>query len=66
MIEFQYLIFDFIQGADLFTLLEAKKFKPMAEAHVKKIIRQVALTLHKCHQQGIAHHDVKLENVSPS
>lgn len=60
----QYLINEHVQGMDLFTLLESRKFKPLSEAFVKKIASQIAKTIQNCHDQGIAHRDIKLENVS--
>ncbi|PRP83772.1 NUAK family SNF1-like kinase 1-like [Planoprotostelium fungivorum] len=57
------LIFDLIHGADLFTILQRRDFQPLPENLVWKIISQVAAALFACHQKGIAHRDVKLENI---
>jgi serine/threonine protein kinase len=50
---------------DLFKLLESRHFAPLPEKDVRKIIHQIGRTIQACHNQGVAHHDIKLENVSP-
>ncbi|PRP85113.1 hypothetical protein PROFUN_07184 [Planoprotostelium fungivorum] len=57
------LVFDVVHGADLFTVLQRRDFQPLEEKMVWKIVNQVAEALFACHQKGIAHRDVKLENV---
>ncbi|PRP86142.1 histone deacetylase superfamily protein [Planoprotostelium fungivorum] len=57
------LVFDVIRGIDLFTLMERRSFEPMEEKVVCKIVKKVASALHSCHRMGIAHRDVKLENI---
>ncbi|PRP77933.1 hypothetical protein PROFUN_08467 [Planoprotostelium fungivorum] len=57
------LIFDVVHGVDLFTILQRRNFQPLHEKLVWKIISQVAAALFACHLKGIAHRDVKLENI---
>ncbi|PRP77260.1 CAMK family protein kinase [Planoprotostelium fungivorum] len=49
------LVFDYVEGWDFFSFLEARKFKPLPE--------KLVTTLIECHKRGVGHKDVKLENV---
>jgi serine/threonine protein kinase len=61
--DFHYLVFQHIQGQDLFTYLERLNFAPRTEAEARSTITQILnATLH-VHQNNIAHRDIKLENV---
>ena len=71
-----YLIYDYIQGkpkqidkilyksgSDMFSLLEKRNFKPFTETEAKSIFRQTLNAIDYCHQNGIVHFDVKLDNL---
>lgn len=56
------LVFDYICGQDLLQLMETRKFRPLDEETAKRYVSQMVQTLLYCHQSGIGHLDVKLEN----
>ncbi|PRP84122.1 putative serine/threonine protein kinase [Planoprotostelium fungivorum] len=58
-----HLVFDYITGMDLYYVMHSRGFKPLPELAVRHILRCVAQTLSTCHRAGIAHRDVKLENI---
>jgi len=62
---FDYIFFvmEFAQGLDLFTTYELKKFVPLPEIGVKHIAQQLLDVLSYCHSKGVAHRDIKLENI---
>ncbi|PRP89285.1 hypothetical protein PROFUN_02159 [Planoprotostelium fungivorum] len=57
------LLFDKIYGKDMFSVLEHRKFTPLPERRVRKMMSTIAGALAECHRRGIAHRDVKLENI---
>jgi len=58
-----YLVLEYIKGMDLFSFMEERNFEPLPEYLARKIFSQLASAVHYCHQKGVAHHDLKLENV---
>jgi len=58
-----HLVFDHIEGMDLFGLMKSRDFRPLPEHVVRHILRSVSQTLVNCHHLGMAHRDVKLENI---
>jgi len=61
--DFHYIVFQHINGQDLFTYLEKLNFSPRTETEARSIITQILNGLHHIHSNKIAHRDVKLENV---
>ncbi|PRP89296.1 kinase [Planoprotostelium fungivorum] len=57
------LIFEKVQGVDLFGMMEGRDFCPLPESVVLSIMSSVASILSSCHSRGVAHRDVKLENI---
>ncbi|PRP88804.1 sperm motility kinase Y-like [Planoprotostelium fungivorum] len=57
------LVFDVVEGQDLFDIMANRKFKPLPEVQVQRFMSSIALTLSRCHQRGVAHRDIKLENI---
>jgi len=57
------LIFQYIDGKDLFSYLEETGFSPMPENQAKDIITSIVRALHHSHEKAIAHRDIKLENI---
>ncbi len=55
-----FLVYEYV-GMDAYTLLE--KHGVLSERMAKGIARQLLRTLQACHSLGIAHRDVKPENV---
>jgi len=61
--DYHYLVFQHINGQDLFTYLEKLNFSPRTESEARSIITQILNALRHIHSHNIAHRDVKLENV---
>lgn len=56
-----HMIMEFFEGQSLKEILKTKGH--LDEATGKKVVRQLAEALEYCHSRGIAHLDVKSENV---
>jgi len=61
--DFHYIVFQYVQGQDLFSYLEHVEFTPRPDSEARSIITQISKALEHIHQQKIAHRDVKLENI---
>ncbi|HET7738470.1 MAG TPA: protein kinase, partial [Tepidiformaceae bacterium] len=57
----QYLVMEYVEGASLRQVLEARG--PIPEAEVLRIGAQIAGALEYAHRQGVVHNDVKPENI---
>jgi serine/threonine protein kinase len=57
------MLMQFIQGSDIFSVMKAANFEPFTEKKAKTIFYQLASALDHCHSKGVAHRDVKLDNV---
>ncbi|XP_039132826.1 LOW QUALITY PROTEIN: phosphoenolpyruvate carboxylase kinase 1-like [Dioscorea cayenensis subsp. rotundata] len=57
-----HLVLDLLPGPDLFERISAVG-SPMPEPEAAAIIAQLMEALHACHQRGVAHRDVKPDNV---
>jgi len=57
------LIFQFIDGEDLFNSLESSGFTPMSESVARNILLDVVKAIQHTHSKNIAHRDIKLENI---
>ena len=49
-------------GGDLFQYLEKREFR-ISEDRARQITHQIAAALYYLHSYGIAHRDIKLENI---
>lgn len=58
-----YLVADYVNGHDLFNFMQKRDFRPLTEKQTRKMARRIAQALAYCHQRGIAHKDIKLENI---
>lgn len=58
-----YLVFEFCDGKDLFSLMESRNFQPLEEKDAKKLFKQIVDALLFCHNHSIAHRDIKLDNI---
>jgi serine/threonine-protein kinase len=56
-----YMVLEFLEGQDLWELVEREGALPIGRA--VHIVRQLADALHAAHEKGIVHRDVKPENV---
>jgi len=57
-----YLIFGRIEGTDLQQLMQRIQGQ-MSESTIRCLMRSVVSTLLNCHNLGVAHRDIKLENI---
>ena len=57
----QYIILDYIPNKDLFYLV--KKSKGLNEIEAKNIFYKIIKAVQQCHNNGICHRDLKLENI---
>jgi len=58
-----YVVADYVKGEDLFVFMQKRDFKALPERQARRIIQKLGKTLLNCHKKGIAHKDVKLENI---
>jgi serine/threonine protein kinase len=56
-----YLVMEYVEGQDLWEVLEARE--PLPEGEALLIIAQVAQALDQAHELGIIHRDVKPDNI---
>jgi len=63
---FTYLIIEYVDGLDLFQLLESRDFEPLPEDQAKELFRQLVHIVEFCHQNNVLHRDIKPENVMVS
>jgi len=61
--DFDYLVFDRVQGSDLFSLIEKRKFTPFTDSETRKIFKQILKAVRYAHKHDIVHRDIKLENI---
>lgn len=58
-----YLILEYIPGMSLYKYIKEKKTGGLGDAEVRFIFKEILSTMAFLHQKGIAHRDVKLENI---
>lgn len=58
-----YLVMEYFAGRDLYTSLEDRSYQPYSEQTAKEIFKQLTSAVTHCHQLGIVHRDIKLENI---
>ncbi|XP_005094497.1 MAP kinase-interacting serine/threonine-protein kinase 1-like [Aplysia californica] len=56
-----FLVFDKMEGGDLGRVLESRGH--LSETEAARIISTIAHALHTLHNDGVAHRDIKLENI---
>jgi len=61
--EHMWLVFDHAEGVDLLTWMEEYDFEPVPDVTVRQIAGQLITTLSNVHEKGVAHKDIKLENL---
>ena len=60
--DYIYIIMEQLNGGDLFSYLEKRKFT-VPESRAKKMSHQIATALYYLHSFGVAHRDLKPENI---
>jgi len=58
-----YVVADYVKGEDLFVFMQKRDFHPLPEGQARKMVQRLANALRFCHEGGIAHKDIKLENI---
>ncbi|PRP77659.1 sperm motility kinase Y [Planoprotostelium fungivorum] len=61
--KFIYLIMEYVDGADLFQVLEDREYVPFREADIREFLFRVSRAIYYCHRNGYSHGDIKLENI---
>lgn len=61
--EAYYVVTKYMPAGSMHNYLKKQKNHYLTEAHVKKLLTQVALGLKEIHSQNIVHRDIKLENL---
>jgi calcium-dependent protein kinase len=56
-----YLVLEYIDGGELFDVIDEKG--PFSEEEASEVFQQVASAIKYCHKQGVVHHDIKPENI---
>ena len=56
-----YMIIEYMQGGDLFSILQKRKY--VNETIAAKVIKQVLLAVNYFHSRSIVHRDLKPENI---
>jgi len=60
---YQYIVTEYIKGHDMWEFMEMRGWKPLTEKEARPIMKQIVKTVLYCHKHGVAHKDIKLENV---
>lgn len=60
---FVYLVTELCEGGDMLNFMLCKRNEGCSEPEAAHFLRQMAGALQHCHRQGVAHRDVKLENL---
>ncbi|XP_062522600.1 NUAK family SNF1-like kinase 1 isoform X2 [Corticium candelabrum] len=55
------LAMEYVSGGELFDYIATKK--TLSETEARRTFRQVVAAVHYCHENGVTHRDLKLENI---
>lgn len=58
-----YIVLDTVKGDDMWQFMQNREWKPLSEREAKPIFKQIVKSIEYCHDMGVAHKDIKLENV---
>jgi len=58
-----YFLMEYIKGMDLITMMEAREGAGLSESSAKDVFTQILEGLTHVHSKGIAHRDIKLDNI---
>lgn len=61
--DWTYLLFEHIDGKDLYDFLAENDFDPVEESQAMELFRQLVKAVKYCHKKGFVHGDLKLENI---
>jgi len=62
-IAYYWLVMEFVEGMDLVKVMERQKFVPFSEGQCMPILQQIVGVLSYAHSKGVAHLDIKLDNI---
>jgi len=60
---YKYIVMEYVKGNDMWEFMQMRHWTPLMEKEARQVVRQIAKSLQFCHKQGVAHKDIKLENV---
>lgn len=63
MDKYVLLVFEWADGGDLYTVFDRRGHKPMPEKEAWNIMRQLMSAIKHCHENGVIHMDIKLDNI---
>ena len=58
-----YLVLEYVEGESLLSYLKTKLSKRPSDSIIKEIFLQILNAMNYLHENGIAHRDIKLENI---
>jgi len=58
-----YLVYELVKGHDLCTFMTDRNYEPVGDKEARNILKQLIRGLIYCHETGIAHRDIKLDNI---
>eukprot|EP00826_Nyctotherus_ovalis_P012527 TRINITY_DN13320_c0_g1_i1.p1 TRINITY_DN13320_c0_g1~~TRINITY_DN13320_c0_g1_i1.p1 ORF type:complete len:393 (+),score=58.79 TRINITY_DN13320_c0_g1_i1:206-1384(+) len=58
-----YLVFELIKGGSLYDYILSKEMHKLSEAETKRLFAQIIAAVCYFHHKGVAHRDLKLENI---
>jgi len=58
-----FMALEYVQGTDLITFMANRNFVAVTEEKARNLMVQLAAALIFCHSKGVAHRDVKLDNI---
>lgn len=61
--QYQYLVYEFVDGLDLQVIWSHLGDNVFKESYFVSIFKQITSALLYCHQLGIVHRDIKMENI---
>lgn len=61
--DYTYLLFEYIEGKDMYDFLASNEFTPLEETEAKELFRQLLKAVKYVHKKGFVHGDLKLENI---
>lgn len=60
---YKYIVMEYVKGEDLWEFMKNRRWKALCEKDARSIFRQIVKTVKYCHEHGVAHKDIKLENI---
>ena len=57
-----YAIYPYLENGDLFSFVSSTQSKTLSEHYVKQVFHGMASAVQLCHENGICHRDISLEN----